>query len=144
MMRTLLAAAAPELPVAAAFELLAADTGAWLAGGAELLVFPLAQAASVCHSASFCDFQCFPPLWKRSPPPSFASGCSRSLLARGLPATTTRETAWKFLRESSSFHVAAPGASGCNRSGVPAEWHDTQRAWPGRLAVKMGRTRVLK
>jgi hypothetical protein len=50
----------------------------------------------------------------------------------------------KFLRESSSFHVALPGGNGCNRIGVPVEWHDTQRALPGLFVVKIGWTRALK
>ena len=50
----------------------------------------------------------------------------------------------KFLRDSSSLQVVLPGASGCSRSGVPLAWHATQRAWPGRLARKIGCTFVLK
>jgi hypothetical protein len=48
------------------------------------------------------------------------------------------------LRESSSFQVALPGGNGCNRIGVPVEWHDTQRALPGLFVVKIGWTRALK
>src|SRR5712691_1572549 len=62
----------------------------------------------------------------------------RSRLFSGTPGRTTRWTAWKFFRESSSLQVALPGGSGCRRRGVPAEWHDMHRAWPGRLAMKMG------
>src|SRR5438034_8957170 len=62
----------------------------------------------------------------------------RSLLFSGTPGRTTRWTAWKFFRESSSLQVALPGGSGCRRRGVPAEWHEMHRAWPGRLAMKMG------
>ena len=36
-----------------------------------------------------------------------------------LPGTTTRRTTSKFLRDSSSFHVVLPGASGWRRNGVP-------------------------
>ena len=56
----------------------------------------------------------------------------------------TRWTASKFLRESSSLQVVLPAASGCSRSGVPLAWHEMQRAWPGRLARKIGWTFVLK
>src|SRR5256885_203757 len=61
-----------------------------------------------------------------------------------LPGCAARLKVSKFLRESSSFHIALPGGSGCKRTGVPAEWHETQRAWPGRLARKIGCTFVLK
>src|SRR5690349_19401275 len=60
-----------------------------------------------------------------------------------LPGTTTRRTASKFFRDSSSFHIVRPGGSGCSRSGVPDAWHEMQRAWPGRLARKIGCTCVL-
>src|SRR5713101_5092681 len=62
----------------------------------------------------------------------------RSRLFSGTPGKTTRWTAWKFFRESSSFQVALPGGSGCKRKGVPDPWHAMHRAWPGRLARKMG------
>ena len=61
-----------------------------------------------------------------------------------LPAATTRPIAAKFFRDCSSVHVVAPAASGSSRNGVPDVWHDTQRAWPWRLARKIGWTRVLK
>src|SRR5262245_20091807 len=67
----------------------------------------------------------------------------RSLLLT-LPGMTTRRTASKFFRDSSSFQVVLPGDSGCNRSGVPDPWQAIHLAWPGRLARKMGYTRVLK
>jgi len=49
----------------------------------------------------------------------------------------------KFLRDSSSFHAVCPAGSGCSRSGVPDEWHEMHRAWPARLARKIGCTFVL-
>src|SRR5262249_28740956 len=58
--------------------------------------------------------------------------------------TTRCRTMSKFLRESSSLQVALPDGSACNRIGVPVEWHDTHRALPARLVVKIGCTRVLK
>ena len=60
-----------------------------------------------------------------------------------LPGCATRFTASKFLRDCSSVHVDAPAESGCRRSGVPDEWHDTHRAWPGRFARKIGCTFAL-
>src|ERR1700686_4182128 len=64
-------------------------------------------------------------------------------LALVVAGTATRFTASKFLRDSSSFQVVLPGESGCKRSGVPAAWHETHRAWPGRFARKMGSILVL-
>src|SRR5262245_34999712 len=61
-----------------------------------------------------------------------------------LPGIATRRTASKFLRDSSSFHVVLPGDSGCKRRGVPLEWQAMHRAWPARLARKMGSTLALK
>ena len=55
----------------------------------------------------------------------------------------TRLITSKFLRYCSSFQVVLPLGSGSKRKGVPYEWHETQRACPGRLARKMGCTRVL-
>src|SRR4029077_18425199 len=86
--------------------------------------------------------QCLPPLWKKSPPAFSASGWISSMLFM-LPGTTTRFTASKFFRYSSSFHIARPCGSGCRRSGVPEAWHEMQRAWPGRLATQIGCTLVL-
>src|ERR1700682_6422282 len=88
---------------------------------------PRAHAANVCHSGSFCELQCFPPLWKKSPPASSASGCTRSLLFMS-PGVTRGDTTSKFLRDCSSFHVVAPGERGCKRIGVPEAWHETHRA----------------
>src|SRR6185437_13578270 len=67
----------------------------------------------------------------------------RSLLFK-LPGIATLWIASKFLRDSSSFQVVLPGESGCRRKGVPAPWQAIHRAWPGRLARKMGCTLVLK
>src|ERR1700722_8533751 len=67
----------------------------------------------------------------------------RSLLFK-LPGTATRLTASKFFRDSSSFQVTLPWDKGCKRNGVPLAWHAMHRAWPGRLARKMGCTLVLK
>jgi hypothetical protein len=52
----------------------------------------------------------------------------------------------KFFRDSSSFQVVLPGESGCkcNTAPLSAAWHEMHRAWPGRLARKMGCTLVLK
>ena len=50
----------------------------------------------------------------------------------------------KFFLDSSSVHVVRPAASGCRRSGVPEPWHEMQRAWPGRSAMKIGWTLILK
>src|SRR6185295_14301299 len=106
------------------------------------LTSPTTQALRICHSGSLCEFQCLPPLWKKSPPAFSASGCTSSRLF-SLPGITTRFIASKFLRDSSSFHVV-PDENGWRRSGVPAMWHEMQRAWPGRFAAKIGCTRVLK
>src|SRR3954469_4747704 len=77
-----------------------------------VLVSPRTQAASVSHSGSSCDAQCLPPSWLQQPPAASASGCVNSLLDKGLPETTRARMTSKFLRDSSSVHVAAPGDSG--------------------------------
>jgi hypothetical protein len=51
---------------------------------------------------------------------AFRERVRSSRLISGLPATTRDLTSSKFLRESSSLQVAAPGASGCSRIGVPS------------------------
>src|ERR1700730_9393032 len=63
-----------------------------------------------------------------------------------LPGTTNRLTVSKFFRDSSSFQVVLPGESGCKTNiwAVEPPWHEMHRAWPGRLARKMGCTLVLK
>src|ERR1700674_3544877 len=69
-------------------------------------------------------------------------------MSKGLPrspAVATRLTNSKFLRDSSSFQLVSPGASGTNRNGALfAAWHATHRAWPGRFFRKTGSTCVLK
>jgi hypothetical protein len=107
-------------------------------------VAPRTHAASVCHSGSSVVVQCLPPSWCGSPPAVSASGCRNSRLISGFPAMTRDLTSSKFLRESSSLHVAAPGASGCRRIGVPKLWHETHRALPARLVVNTGWMRALK
>src|SRR6266849_3189896 len=109
-----------------------------------LCVCPRTHAASVCHSGSSCDNQCFPPSWLGSPPADSANGCVRSLLAVGLLDLTLARMTSKFLRDSSSVHVAAPGDRGCKRMGVPDEWQETQRACPSRFAKRIGCTFALK
>src|SRR5262249_61149450 len=98
---------------------------------------PSPQALSFCHPGSFWALKCLPRLRKNSPPACSSSGWTRSLL-RGLPGIATRRMISKFLRESSSFQLAPPVGIGCRRRGVPFEWHDTHRAWPGRFARKIG------
>src|SRR5437763_1971860 len=101
---------------------------------ADFSVWPRTHAASVCHSGSSWVNQCFPPSWLGSPPAETASGCVNSLLAIGLPVLILARMMSKFLRDSSSFQVAAPGDKGCRRMGVPDEWQDTHRACPSRFA----------
>src|SRR5207247_5733186 len=88
-------------------------------GGAACAAEPEApvrtQAAKVCHSGSFCEFQCLPPAWKGSPPASAASGCISRRLACGSPGTTILCQASKFLRDCSPFQFVAPGDSSSNR-----------------------------
>ena len=59
-------------------------------------------------------------------------------LALGVGGTATRFITSKFLRDCSSFQVVLPGESFSNRSGVPCEWHATQRA--GWEALKKAET----
>src|SRR5215831_5782539 len=107
-------------------------------------VSPRTHASRICHSVSSCDNQCFPPSWLSSPPADSANGWVSSLLASGFPALTRARMTSKFLRDSSSFHVAAPGDKGCKRIGVPEAWQETQRACPSRFAKRIGCTFALK
>src|SRR5262245_45016103 len=102
--------------------------------------FLFTQSASVFHSGSLCDSQCLPPGWNSVPPASCASGITSSRLLSGTPGSTKRDTAAKFLRDSSSVYAARPFGSGWSRKAVLVEWHVMQRAWPGRFSARSGST----
>ena len=69
--------------------------------GGDIAAF-FTQSASSFHSGSLCVIQCLPPGWNSVPPASCASGIVNNRLFVGTPGTTTRVTASKFLRDSSS------------------------------------------
>ena len=99
------------------------------------------QSASARHSPSSRDVQCLPPACQRLPPASSASGFTSSALRNGSPGTTRRCTRSKLRNDCSSSHVSRPGGNGSRKLlPPPAEWHTTQRAFPGRRCRKIGST----
>ncbi len=80
---------------------------------------PFTQSAKVCHSGSPCDFQCLPPCMKVVAARLHRQRMQQQwTLERAYPGTTNCLHIAKFARDCSSFHVAAPGASGCS-GGLP-------------------------
>ena len=116
----------------------------WPTGGAVASVAPRAQAASVCHSGSSFDVQCLPPSCCGSPPAASASGWRSKPAAVGVAGDHARANHVEVRARIASLHVAAPSGSGFSRIGVPEPWHETQRALPTRLVVKIGSIRALK
>src|SRR5207247_9664493 len=88
-------------------------------GGLCYLLFACwTHSAMIFQSGSSLERNCRPPLWKRSPPASAASGCKRNGLEAGVPGTTRFDTVSKLRRDCSTVHVAAPGESGCKLKGL--------------------------